>query len=109
MPHLPPIASTPAHLEDPVISAVTSIASTAPTPSASATSQAHAPSVIAVSFAFDSIEKTLNVVIKDERSGEGVRNMEYTKRKADRNRSDKRNGLRMDQFVESFNVYPRLN
>jgi hypothetical protein len=99
MPHLPPIASTPAHLEDPVISAVTSIASTAPTPSASATSQAHAPSVIAVSFAFDSIEKTLNVVIKDERSGEVVRTIEYTHMPADIHRSDKLNGLLLDQFV----------
>jgi hypothetical protein len=99
MPHLPPIASTPAHLEDPVISAVTSIASTAPTPSASATSQAHAPSVIAVSFAFDSIEKTLNVVIKDERSGEVVRTIEYTYMPADIHRSDKLNGLLLDQFV----------
>ncbi|PQA82296.1 hypothetical protein C5F52_14835 [Limnohabitans sp. TS-CS-82] len=99
MSHLPPIASTPAHLEDPVISAVTSIASTAPTPSASATSQAHAPSVIAVSFAFDSIEKTLNVVIKDERSGEVVRTIEYTHMPADIHRSDKLNGLLLDQFV----------
>jgi hypothetical protein len=99
MPHLPPIASTPAHLEDPVISAVTSIASTAPTPSAFATSQAHAPSVIAVSFAFDSIEKTLNVVIKDERSGEVVRTIEYTHMPADIHRSDKLNGLLLDQFV----------
>nr|WP_315260852.1 hypothetical protein [uncultured Limnohabitans sp.] len=99
MQHLPPIASTPAHLEDPVISAVTSIASTAPTPSASATSQAHAPSVIAVSFAFDSIEKTLNVVIKDERSGEVVRTIEYTHMPADIHRSDKLNGLLLDQFV----------
>lgn len=99
MPHLPPIASTPVHLEDPVISAVTSIASTAPTPSASATSQAHAPSVIAVSFAFDSIEKTLNVVIKDERSGEVVRTIEYTHMPADIHRSDKLNGLLLDQFV----------
>ncbi|BDU55030.1 hypothetical protein [Limnohabitans sp. TEGF004] len=99
MPHLPPIASTPAHLEDPVISAVTSIANTAPTPSASATSQAHAPSVIAVSFAFDSIEKTLNVVIKDERSGEVVRTIEYTHIPADIHRSDKLNGLLLDQFV----------
>jgi hypothetical protein len=99
MSHLPPIASTPAHLEDPVISAVTSIASTAPTPSASATSQAHAPSVIAVSFAFDSIEKTLNVVIKDERSGEVVRTIEYTHIPADIHRSNKLNGLLLDQFV----------
>ncbi len=99
MSHLPPIASTPAHLEDHVISAVTSIASTAPTPSASATSQAHAPSVIAVSFAFDSIEKTLNVVIKDERSGEVVRTIEYTHIPADIHRSDKLNGLLLDQFV----------
>ena len=81
MSHLPPIAST------------------APTPSASATSQAHAPSVIAVSFAFDSIEKTLNVVIKDERSGEVVRTIEYTHMPADIHRSDKLNGLLLDQFV----------
>ena len=99
MSHLPPIASTPAHLEDPVISAVTSIASTAPTPPAPATSHAHAPSAIAVSFAFDSIEKTLNVVIKDERSGEVVRTIEYTHIPADIHRSDKLNGLLLDQFV----------
>ena len=100
MSHLPPIASTPAHLEDPVISAVTSIASTAPTPPAPATSHAHAPtSAIAVSFAFDSVEKTLNVVIKDERSGEVVRTIEYTHIPADIHRSDKLNGLLLDQFV----------
>ena len=99
MSHLPPIASTPVHLEDPVISAVTSIASTAPTPPAPATSQAHAPSAIAVSFAFDSVEKTLNVVIKDERSGEVVRTIEYTHIPTDIHRSDKLNGLLLDQFV----------
>ena len=99
MSHLPPIASTPAHLEDPVISAVTSIASTAPTPPAPATSHAHTPSAIAVSFAFDSVEKTLNVVIKDERSGEVVRTIEYTHIPADIHRSDKLNGLLLDQFV----------
>jgi hypothetical protein len=99
MSHLPPIASTPAHLEDHVISAVTSIASTAPMPPSPETSQAHAPSVIAVSFAFDSIEKTLNVVIKDEQSGEVVRTIEYTHIPADIHRSDKLNGLLLDQFV----------
>ncbi len=99
MSHLPPIASTPAHLEDPVMSAVTSIGNTTPTPPAPATSHAHAPSVIAVSFAFDSIEKTLNVVLKDERSGEVVITIEYTHIPADIHRSNKLNGLLLDQFV----------
>ena len=99
MSYLPPITNTPAYLEDSVISAVTSIANTIPTPPAPATLQAHASSAIAMSFAFDSIAKTLNVVIKDERSGEVVRTIEYTQIPSDVHRSHKLNGLLLDQFV----------
>jgi hypothetical protein len=97
MSHIPPIASTPAHLEGHVTGAVTSIANTAQTAASPITPQA--PSAIAVSFAFDSIEKTLNVVIKDERSGEVVRTIEFTQMPTDIYRSDKLNGLLLDQFV----------
>ena len=99
MSHLSPITHTAVHLEDPVISAVTSIASTASMRPAPVTPQIRAPSAIAMSFAFDSIAKTLNVVIKDERSGEVVRTIEYTQIPSDVHRSHKLNGLLLDQFV----------
>ena len=99
MSHLSPITNAPIHLEDPVISAVPSLANTTPMPAAPVTPQIRAPSAIAMSFAFDSIAKTLNVVIKDERSGEVVRTIEYTQIPSDVHRSHKLNGLLLDQFV----------
>lgn len=89
----------PVHLEDPVMTCVTPLAKT-PTPTTSPTTTlAHMHSSVALSFAFDAIEKTLNVVIRDEHSGEVVRTIEYTHIPHDIHRNDKLNGLLLDQFA----------
>jgi hypothetical protein len=99
MSHLPPIASTPAHLEDPVMSGVTSLAKS-PIPIASPSKPlTREPSLVALSFAFDAVAKTLNVVIRDKRSGEVVRTIEYTRIPADVHQNDKLNGLLLNQFA----------
>ncbi len=57
------------------------------------------PSAVALSFAFDSIQKTLNVVMTDERSGEVVRTIEFSRLPADIHHNDRLNGLLLDQFA----------
>ena len=99
MSHLPPITAMPVHLEDPVMTGVTPLAKNPKTPTSPTTTLAHMPSSVALSFAFDVIEKTLNVVIRDERSGEVVRTIEYTHIPHDVHRNDKLNGLLLDQFA----------
>ncbi len=69
----------PAHPEDPVMRGVTSIA------------------------------KTLNVVVRDERSGEVVRTIEYTHIPREVHRSDKLNGLLLNQFVGALALHPKRN
>jgi len=99
MSHLPPIASTPAHLEDPAMGDVATMAKTPISPVVPTTPLAREPSSIALSFAFDAIAKTLNVVIRDERSGDVVRTIEYTHIPCDVHRSDKLNGLLLNQYA----------
>ena len=99
MSHLPPITAMPAHLEDPVMTSVTPLAKNPTPPTSPTTTLAHMPSSVALSFAFDAIEKTLNVVIRDERSGEVVRTIEYTHIPHEVHRNDKLNGLLLDQFA----------
>lgn len=99
MSHLPPIASTPAHLEEPLMRDVPSIVNTSALPASPIPQPTRASSSVALSFAFDAIAKTLNVVVRDERSGEVVRTIEYTHIPRDVHRSDKLNGLLLNQFV----------
>ena len=99
MSHLSPITTMPAHLEDSVMSGVTSIAQTSTPAAPSNTQPTRASSSVALSFAFDAIAKTLNVVVRDERSGEVVRTIEYTHIPREVHRSDKLNGLLLNQFV----------
>ncbi len=89
----------PVHLEDPVMTGVTPLAKNPTPPTSPTTTLAHMPSSVALSFAFDAIEKTLNVVIRDARSGEVVRTIEYTHIPHDIHRNDKLNGLLLDQFA----------
>ena len=56
-------------------------------------------SALALSFAFDAVEKKLNVVIRDERSGEIVRTIEYKRIPTDLFRNNKLNGLLMNQLA----------
>ena len=82
MPHLSRLSTAPIHLDEHLTNVATAIPSTPPlhvpsTPEPATTTSASSPSTVALSFAFDSVQKILNVVIKDERSGEIVRKIEY--------------------------------
>jgi hypothetical protein len=98
MSHLSLLATAPAHLDDAVITAPQALPSTAPTvlPPAAAV---RSPSTVALSFAFDSVHKTLNVVVTDERSGEVLRKIEYNQIPHDVHRPDKLSGLLLNQFA----------
>jgi len=103
MPHLSRLPTVPIHLDDHLanVATVIPIAPPLPVPSTPgpATTSASSPSTVALSFAFDSVQKTLNVVIKDERSGEIVRKIEYTHIPHDVHRPEKLNGLLLNQFA----------
>lgn len=90
MSHLSLLATAPAHLDDAVITAPTVL------PPAAAV---RSPSTVALSFAFDSVHKTLNVVVTDERSGEVLRKIEYNQIPHDVHRPDKLSGLLLNQFA----------
>ena len=99
MSHLPPITPMPIHPEGPVTNGMTSAAPN-PKPAAPRVNppvQEH--SSVALSFAFDAVEKTLNVVVRDERSGEIVRTIEYTHIPHEVHRRKQLNGLLLDQFA----------
>ena len=75
------------------------VAPTTPPTSTVTTAGLKTPSAVALSFAFDSIQKTLNVVMTDERSGEVVRTIEFTRLSPDIHHNDRLNGLLLDQFA----------
>ena len=54
---------------------------------------------VAVSFAFDHVKKTLQVVITDEQSGQVVRQFEYTRLPPDVHHAQQLNGLLLNQLV----------
>lgn len=54
---------------------------------------------VAVSFAFDNVKKTLQVVITDEQSGQVVRQFEYTRLAPDVHHPQQLNGLLLNQLV----------
>ena len=56
-------------------------------------------STLTLSFAFDSVTKSLNVVMTDPTSGEVVRKMAYTRLPVDVHNTDKFHGLLLDQFA----------
>lgn len=99
MSYLPFLTSTPAHLEDPMMSGVTTMAKHPIPPTSPTQAPTREASSVALTFAFDAIAKTLNVVIRDERSGEIVRTIEYTHIPRDVHRHDKLNGLLLNQFA----------
>ena len=99
MSHLSPITTMPAHPEDPVMSGVTSIAKTSTPAAPSIPQPTRASSSVALSFAFDAIAKTLNVVVRDERSGDVVRTIEYKHIPTNLHSNDKLHGLLLNQFA----------
>jgi hypothetical protein len=100
MSHLAPITTPPAPREDPAASAVAAIAGKPSTHIPAAVRQVvPTTSALTLSFAFDSIEKKLNVVIRDERSGEVVRTIEYKNIPANLHSNDKLHGLLLNQFA----------
>ena len=99
MSHLPPITNMPAHLEEPVMRDMPPIIPITKPLMSPPSAPTLAPSSVALSFAFDAVAKTLNVVIRDERSGDVVRTIEYTRIPADLHQNDKLNGLLLNQFA----------
>jgi uncharacterized FlaG/YvyC family protein len=59
----------------------------------------YASSTVALSFAFDIVTKSLNVVMTDKTSGEVVRKIAFTHIPSDIHQSDKLHGLLLDQFA----------
>ena len=100
MSHLAPITTPPAPREGPAASAVTTIVGKPSTQVPPVVRQVvPTTSSLALSFAFDSVEKKLNVVIHDERSGEVVRTIEYRHIPANLHSNDKLHGLLLNQFA----------
>jgi hypothetical protein len=75
------------------------VAPTTPPTSTVTTPGLKTPSAVALSFAFDSIQKTLNVVMTDERSGEVVRTFEFKHLPPHIHHTDLLNGLLLDEFA----------
>jgi hypothetical protein len=93
---LPPIA--PAHQDDAV--GDMTFKSTKPTPvKAPPQSPNTSTGNVALSFAFDIVTKSLQVVITDKTSGEVVRKIAYSHLPIDVHRSDQLHGLLLDQFA----------
>jgi uncharacterized FlaG/YvyC family protein len=59
----------------------------------------YASSAVSLSFAFDIVTKSLNVVMTDKSSGEVVRKISFTHIPSDIHQTDKLNGLLLDQFA----------
>lgn len=98
MPHLPPITSVLTPFDD-----VRMMGARKTTQHALAPTPPITPPIelgqVAVSFAFDSINQTLQVVITDEQSGQVVRQFQYTRLPPDVHRSQMLNGLLLNQFA----------
>lgn len=105
MPHLSHLPIASAHLDEHVATASTAIPTPAPlvpanvAQTARPASAAYSASTVALSFAFDSVQKTLQVVITDERSGEVLRKIEYNRIPHDVHRPEKLNGLLLNQWA----------
>lgn len=61
--------------------------------------QARPQVTVALSFAFDSLTQSLNVIMTDKNSGEVVRKISYKNLPTDVHQSEKLNGLLLDQFA----------
>jgi len=98
MTHLPPIAAAFAPLDD---ARMVGARKTAQTPSSTSQIDMTQPTLghVAVSFAFDNVKKTLQVVITDEQSGQVVRQFEYRRLTPDVHQSQQLNGLLLNQLV----------
>jgi uncharacterized FlaG/YvyC family protein len=64
-----------------------------------AQSQAFPQVNVALSFAFDRVTQSLNVVMTDKNSGEVVRKISYKHLSTTIHKSEKLNGLLLDQFA----------
>ena len=91
-----PIA--PAHQDD-AAGTLTSNKPKPPIQGGQANAPSYASSAVALSFAFDSATRSLNVVMTDKISGEIVRKIAYTHLPSDLHRADKLHGLLLDQFA----------
>ena len=100
MSHLAPITTPAAPREAPMASPVTSLTRTqSPQVLPAVPHTVQMASALALSFAFDSVEKKLNVVIRDEWSGEVVRTIEYKHIPTNLHSNDKLHGLLLNQFA----------
>jgi uncharacterized FlaG/YvyC family protein len=61
--------------------------------------QEHSQQAVSLSFAFDSLTQSLNVIMTDKNSGEVVRKFSYKSLAADVHKTEKLTGLLLDQLV----------
>jgi uncharacterized FlaG/YvyC family protein len=99
---MPPVVSLrpsgSVHLED-AMSAIANNKSEPPATLATPVEQASSGNTVALSFAFDLVTRSLNIVMTDQSSGEVVRKIAYTRLPNDVHRTDKLHGLLLDQFA----------
>jgi uncharacterized FlaG/YvyC family protein len=94
---LPPIA--PVHHDDAASNLAFSQPKTTDASPVESRMHSHIGSAVALSFAFDSITKSLNVVMTDKMSGEVVRKISYAHLPTEVHQSNKLHGLLLDQFA----------
>jgi hypothetical protein len=71
----------------------------APTQAIQAPLQVRPQVTLALSFAFDNVTQSLNVIMTDKNSGEVVRKVSYKNLPTDVHKAEKLNGLLLDQFA----------
>jgi len=94
---LQPIAHV--HQDDAAGAMTTSNKHKPPAPPAHTVASSYASSSVSLSFAFDIVTKSLNVVMTDKSSGEVVRKISFTHIPSDIHQTDKLNGLLLNQFA----------
>lgn len=70
-----------------------------PVPSIQTTLQEKPQVTVSLSYAFDSLTQSLNVIMTDKNSGEVVRKFSYKSLPSDVHKAEKLNGLLLDQFA----------
>ena len=70
-----------------------------PVSSTQANIKEHPPTSVSLSFTFDSLTRTLNVIMTDKDSGEVVRKISYNSLTTGVHKAEKLNGLLLDQLA----------
>jgi len=70
-----------------------------PAKSLQAPQQLKAQTAVSLSFTFDTLTQSLNIIMTDKASGEVVRKISYKSLPSDVHKAEKLNGLLLDQFA----------